>query len=103
VIDFVENAERRRRTNAICNCPDVTEVIALPRSVTYKLEAMPTNLRYEKRSVGGKLRYVAAVLALGCRVRRADLVITGFPATDFLDTSSGTPTGMSRISWLSAD
>lgn len=67
----------RMLLRAICSCPDVTEVIALPRAITYELEAMPANLRYEKYSVGGKLRYAAAVLALGCRVRRADLVICG--------------------------
>jgi phosphatidylinositol alpha-1,6-mannosyltransferase len=49
----------RMLLRAICSYPDVTEVIALPRTVTYELEAMPANLRYEEYGVGGKLRYAA--------------------------------------------
>lgn len=67
----------RMLLRAICSCPQVDEVIALPRIVRYDLEPMPANLRFETSSAGGKLRYAAAVLALGARVRRADLVICG--------------------------
>lgn len=67
----------RMLLRAICNNPQVGEVIALPRLVNYDLEPMPANLRYETSSAGSKLRYVTATLALCRRVRRADLVICG--------------------------
>lgn len=60
---------------AICSAPNVEEVIALPRSVTYDLEAMPANLRFERTAAGGKIRYIAAVLALAAKERRANLVV----------------------------
>jgi glycosyltransferase involved in cell wall biosynthesis len=85
----------RMLLRAICSCPDVIEVIALPRKVSYAVEAMPANLRYEMRSVGGKLRYAAAVLALGYRVRQAELVICGhlhlLPVARFLAWRFGCP------------
>jgi phosphatidylinositol alpha-1,6-mannosyltransferase len=59
------------------------------------LEGMPANLRYDMRSVGGKLRYATAVLALGRRIRRAELVICGhlhlLPFARFLAWRFGCP------------
>lgn len=65
----------RNFLRAVCNHPEVTEVIALPRSVFYELEEMPQKLRYEIGSVGGKLRYGLAVLSLAKDIESADLVI----------------------------
>lgn len=60
---------------AVCNHPEVTELIALPRAVYYQPEAMPPKLRYEMGSARGKLRYGLAVLALANEVESAGLVL----------------------------
>jgi phosphatidylinositol alpha-1,6-mannosyltransferase len=59
---------------AVCSHPEIGEVVALPRVITYELEAMPSNLRFEVRSAGSKFRYAGAVAALAARVGSASLV-----------------------------
>src|SRR5437773_5488982 len=48
--------------SALAAHPDVQEVVALPRLVPAAAGELPAKLRYVTRGVGGKLRYIRAVL-----------------------------------------
>lgn len=65
----------RMLLKALCRKAGADRVIALPRSVTYEMEAMPPNLRYVSWAAGGKLRYAAAVTALALSGGEARLVV----------------------------
>ena len=65
----------RHFLRAVCSHPDVNEVVALPRVISYALEPMPANLRFETWSTGSKLRYGQAVAALAARPGSAALVV----------------------------
>lgn len=67
----------RYMLRAVCNHPEVTQVVALPRCISYELEEMPPNLRYETQAAGSKLRFAAAVMDPARRFKSADLVICG--------------------------
>lgn len=70
-------AYNRQLLKALCRHPDVDEVVALPRCVTYELEEMPDNLRFDTSAAGGKLRYAGAVATLAGRIGSSDLVVCG--------------------------
>jgi len=67
----------RHFLKALCDYPDMEEVIALPRSITYSLEAIPNKLVYRDEAAGGKLRYLIHCLRLVAFDKRADLIICG--------------------------
>jgi len=67
----------RNFLKALCSYPGMAEVVAVPRSITYELEEMPTNLTYLTSSAGGKLRYLLATLRLVLFGRRVDLITCG--------------------------
>jgi glycosyltransferase involved in cell wall biosynthesis len=48
--------------SALCACPGVKEVVALPRLMPEPPGELPAKLRYVTSGVGGKLRYILAVL-----------------------------------------
>jgi glycosyltransferase involved in cell wall biosynthesis len=67
----------RNFLKALCSYPDMTEVVAVPRSITYELEEMPANLTYLTSSAGGKLRYLLATLRLALFEKKVDLITCG--------------------------
>jgi phosphatidyl-myo-inositol dimannoside synthase len=88
-------AYNRQFLKAVCCHSDVDEVFALPRVISYELEPLPSNLHFETRSAGDKLRYAGAVIALAGRLRGSDLVICGhlhlMPFACFLGLRFGCP------------
>ena len=80
---------------AVCSHPDVDDVIALPRVISYELEKMPANLRFETEVAGNKLRYLAAVVSLAAQAREVSLVTCGhlnlLPAAHALGMRFGCP------------
>jgi glycosyltransferase involved in cell wall biosynthesis len=62
---------------ALCEYEKTEEVLALPRSITYGLEQIPSKLVYRTESAGGKLRYLLQCLRLMAPGKRADLIICG--------------------------
>lgn len=60
---------------ALVAMPEVEEVVALPRNVSYALEDLPGNLRYHPEAAAGRLRYV--LTAIGLVRERFDLVVCG--------------------------
>lgn len=67
----------RNFLKALCAYPGMREVVAMPRSITYDLEEMPTNLAYRTESAGGKLRYLIMCLWRTLFGKRADLIVCG--------------------------
>lgn len=62
---------------AICNHPCVDKVVAVPRNITYDLEALPANLSYISNAAGGKIRYLITCMKLAFSLRRVDLIVCG--------------------------
>ena len=62
---------------ALCSHPDFSEVIAFPRLMPGEPEPLPAKLTYVTSGLGGKLRYVRAVLGLLLVDRRFDLIVCG--------------------------
>jgi len=62
---------------ALCSHPDCSEVIAFPRLMPAKPEPLPAKLTYVTSGLGGKFRYVRAVLRLLLVDRRFDLIVCG--------------------------
>ena len=67
----------RNFLKALCSFPGMAEVVAIPRYITYKLEAMPTNLSYRVSAVGSKLKYLVECLRWALFGKRADLIVCG--------------------------
>ena len=67
----------RNFLKALCHYPAMEEVVALPRSITYSLQAMPSKLVYRAKSAGGKLHYLIQCLRLVAFEKRADLIVCG--------------------------
>src|SRR5687767_4280347 len=61
---------------AACEHPGVARVVALPRLMPGPLEALPAKLEYVQRGLGGRARFVAAVVAQAAR-ERYDLILCG--------------------------
>ena len=62
---------------ALCSFPGCKEVVAFPRVMPFEPEALPAKLTYVTRGLGGKPRYVLAVIAEVLRNRKYDLIICG--------------------------
>lgn len=60
---------------AICSHPDVSEVVALPRCISYEFEALPRKLRFDASSAGSKWQYARSVLGLAGSLDSSSLVI----------------------------
>jgi len=67
----------RNFLKALCAYPDMEEVIAVPRSVTYDLEEMPQNLFYITTVIDSKLKYLIECLRLTLFGKRVGLIICG--------------------------
>jgi phosphatidylinositol alpha-1,6-mannosyltransferase len=65
----------RDMLTALCSMTGCEEVVAIPRIMPNVPESMPPNLKYLTSGLGGKLRYVRAVL--GMATQRFDLVLCG--------------------------
>lgn len=65
----------RDMLTALCSMPGCEEVVVIPRSMPNAPETMPPNLKYVTGGLGGKLRYVRALL--GVSMQRFDLVLCG--------------------------
>lgn len=60
---------------ALCTCPSVTEVVALPRLLPEATGPLPAGLRHLTHGVGGKLRYLLAVAGTALRHGPFDLLV----------------------------
>jgi phosphatidylinositol alpha-1,6-mannosyltransferase len=67
----------RNFLKALCSFPGMTQVVAIPRSITYELEEMPSNLTYITASVGSKLKFLRECIRLALFETRVDLIICG--------------------------
>ncbi len=67
----------RNLLKAVCAHPDVSEVVAIPRVVTYALEPMPANLRFDTSAAGSLPRFAASVLKLMAQKGPCDLILCG--------------------------
>jgi phosphatidyl-myo-inositol dimannoside synthase len=67
----------RNLLRAICEHPAVDRVLAIPRIVTYELEAVPNRLEYRLSGLKGKLRYLLACLQTIYSESRFDLIVCG--------------------------
>lgn len=83
----------RDMLTALCSMPGCEEVVAIPRAMPNAPEPMPQNLTYVTSGLGGKLRYMGAVL--GVAMQRFDLVLCGhinlLPLAALARLRSGTP------------
>ena len=61
---------------ALCSHPDCTEVVAVPRKMTYSPGALPPRLTYRTDGIGGLLRYCRSVTSAMVS-GRFDLLICG--------------------------
>jgi glycosyltransferase involved in cell wall biosynthesis len=68
-------AYNRNLLTAVCRHPDVSEVVSLPRVISYGLEPMPAKLRFRTEAAGSKLQYARSVLGLAARGGSYGLVI----------------------------
>lgn len=62
---------------ALCEDPDVREVVALPRLMPEDHGKLPQGLRYDIRGLGGKLAYIRAVKAIINEHSQFELVLCG--------------------------
>jgi phosphatidylinositol alpha-1,6-mannosyltransferase len=62
---------------ALCTAPGVERVVALPRLSSATPELLPDKLEFNTSGVGGRLRYVAAVLQAAIRNRQSAIVLCG--------------------------
>ncbi len=54
--------------SALCACPEVEKVVALPRLQAEPPGPLPDKLRYDTSGVGGKLRYLLAAIRIARRM-----------------------------------
>jgi phosphatidyl-myo-inositol dimannoside synthase len=62
---------------ALCNTPDVDRVVALPRLMGHAPGAIPEKLKFDTSGLGGKVRYVFAVLRAAFKYRDSTLILCG--------------------------
>ncbi len=70
-------AYNRNLLTAVCGHPDVSQVVSLPRVISYGLEPMPANLRFRTDAAGSKLQYARSVLGLAAAGGSYGLVLCG--------------------------
>ena len=59
---------------SLCNNPDVTEVLAVPRRMPHPPEPLPPKLTYIVSGLNNKLSYVETLLSLCKKYRRIDII-----------------------------
>lgn len=64
----------RNLLTGLCTHPSKPDVIALPRVVPRPLELLPPGLTWDQSGLGGKSKYLAAVLRAA--IRRPDLIVS---------------------------
>ncbi len=62
---------------ALCSCPGVTEVVAVPRRGPRPAEPLPAKLTYLTDGINGKFRYLLAVLRCLVTPGKYDLICCG--------------------------
>jgi phosphatidyl-myo-inositol dimannoside synthase len=62
---------------ALCSHPACTEVVAVPRLISDKLEKLPEKLRYITDGINNKVRYVKTVLQYVRKNRQVGLILCG--------------------------
>jgi len=67
----------RNFVKALASFPGMGQILAVPRSITYELEEMPTNVTYLSKAARGKLWYLFCCLKLALFAKPADLIICG--------------------------
>ena len=67
----------RNLLNALSRHRHTGKIVALPRSITYRLEEMPRNLSYIENAAGGKFRYLFACVRAAFSIPRIDLIVCG--------------------------
>ncbi len=67
----------RDAITATCHYAGCKEVVAVPRLMPNPPEALPSNLTYVTKGLGGRLRYLWAILQLLYKDRRFDLIVCG--------------------------
>lgn len=67
----------RNFLKALCAYPGMNKVVAVPRGITYDLEAIPQNLSYVTTAIGSKLKYLKECFRLSLYKQKADLIVCG--------------------------
>ncbi len=67
----------RNLLGALCSCPGVTEVVAVPRRGPLPLEPLPPKLTYVTSGINSKLRYLLAVLRCLMTPGKYELICCG--------------------------
>lgn len=65
----------RNFLKALCEHPEIVEVRAMPRTITYGLEALPRKLIYVTGAAGSKLKYLLACVQTAFSSQRPDLIL----------------------------
>lgn len=64
----------RNFLKALCEHPEIVEVRAIPRTITYGLEELPDKLIYVTSAAGSKLRYLFACVRIAFSSQRPDII-----------------------------
>ena len=67
----------RHFLKALCSHPNMEEVVAVPRSISYELEKMPQNLTYASYAAGSKVKFVKECIRHFLSRRKFDLIVCG--------------------------
>jgi len=67
----------RNFLKALCAFSDMETVVSVPRSITYDLEEMPSNLSYISSAAGSKLKYLKTCVGLALFDKHVDLIVCG--------------------------
>lgn len=65
----------RNLLQALCDYPEMTRVVAIPRSISYSLEKMPANLDYRINAARSKFKFAYACLRIVFSEPRFDLIL----------------------------
>ncbi len=67
----------RHFLKAVCSYPDMHEVVAVPRTISYELEEMPKNLKYVPSAAGSKLKFMIECLRQLFSKGKFDVIVCG--------------------------
>ena len=68
---------KRHFLRALCSYPNMEQVVAVPRFITYDLEEMPENLSYVTSAAGSKLKFLKECLRQLFSKGKFDLIVCG--------------------------
>lgn len=60
---------------ALCQYPQMEQVVVIPRIVVYELEKLPINLNFVKDAIGSKFKYLLACIRAALAKDRFDLIV----------------------------